>query len=103
MIPSFRKKLPLGSMRKREMTNVVAKSSHPQHATPVAQIIGVGERLQQLSYLIRHVVSIRDDIKNPTCELHNPKRMLKALVGRARIDEMSERELVDMAQPLEGT
>ena len=103
MIPLFGQKFLFGSMRKREVANIMAKGCHSQYATPISQLIGIGQGIQQIPDLIRYVVRIRNDVKDPSCKFHDPERMLQPLVGCARVDKVGKCELVDVAQPLERT
>ena len=52
---------------------------------------------------IRDIVWISDNIKDPSGEFHNAKRMLKPLMCCARINKISHCQLVNMTQSLERT
>ena len=100
MIPSVGQKLLFSRMRERKMAYVMTKRRDSQYSPPVASAIVAGERPQYSSDLVCQVVWLRDDVKDSSGELHHAEGVLESLMRRARVDEVSKRQLMDVAQAL---
>ena len=77
----------------------MAKRGDPQDPSPVVQLVRVVRH--DGTHLIGQVLLVGDDVEDPRRQLHHPEGVLEAAVRRAGVDEIAERELVDVPQPLE--
>ena len=85
------------------MAHVMKESRHSQNPTPVRQAVRLAKFPQLVSNMLRYVVAVRHDVEYASCELHDAERVLEPLVCCSRVNETSQGELMDMAQPLEGS
>ena len=88
-------------MREREVANVVTKSRHSQDPAPISQLVSSIKWAQKATNLIGYFSGICDNIEDPAREFRNTERVLESFVGRPRINEVRQSQLVDMTQPLE--
>ena len=58
-------------------------------------------RRDDLANDVGEVLVAHDDVVHPPRQLHHAERVLEASVGAAGVDQVRERQLVDVAQPLE--
>ena len=97
MIPAIRKKVVLRSMRERKVPDIVAEGSHPQHSSPIRQLIRRGKFLNAIPKRVSYVSLVSYDIKYPTGKLHDSERVFESSMGRSRINEIGQGKLVYMA------
>lgn len=85
------------------MADVMAECCHPKDSAPVSKLFSIRELWQELTNGVGQVLILRHNIENPTGQFHHAKRVLKPAVGCAGIDQISQRELVNMPEALERT
>jgi len=103
VVPAIGQQGLLGRMGKRQVTDIVTEGRHAQDRPPVGQLGPVLDLWNLVSDGVRDMVRVGDDIEDLAGKLHHTQRVVETLVGCTRINEVRQRQLVDMAQPLEGT
>lgn len=85
-------------MREWRVSQVVAEGCDTQYLSPVNEkVLGCDLREKRPGLLVQ-IFAVCDGFEGAPGELHHAERMLEALMCCARIDEVRQRELVDMAQ-----
>jgi hypothetical protein len=85
------------------MSNIVAQSSHSQHTSPVCPLVVRFQLGDKFADRVTQIAGRRHNVKDSPGKLHNPQRMLEALMGCAGIHERSQGKLVNVAESLERT
>ncbi len=86
----------LGRMRERQMSEVVKERAKPNDLSPCNERRAVGKDVDGRM----PVVFVRDDVEYPAGQLHDAERVLEPAVRRAWVDEIGERELVNVPEAL---
>src|ERR1700709_1011506 len=84
------------------MADVMAKCGHPKHSTPVPQLFSVQKLWKKLTNGVGQILILCDNIENPAGQLHYAKRVFEPAMGCAGINQISQRELVNISEALEG-
>src|SRR5437762_14073764 len=92
---SFRQN-SLGTMRERDVAEVMAECSHTDDGSPVIELLVGWE--ERLDFGVSRMT--RNHVENPTREIHHAEAVLKAMMCRAGIDEVGQRQLVNAPQSL---
>ena len=78
------------------MSEVVKERAKPNDLSPCNERLAVGEDVDGRV----PAVLVRDDVEHPAGQLHDAERVLEPTVRRAWVDEISERELVNVPKAL---
>ncbi len=89
-------------MAERQMAGVVTQRGHPQHAAPVL-MLGAAVLGDHIAHGVAHLVGPGHHVEDPPGDLHHAERVLEALMRGAWVDQVRQRQLMDLAQTLEGT
>lgn len=72
---------------------------HAKDASPVVELLA--RCSEAFPNLIGQVCASGDDVEHPGREFHDAERVLESTMRGARIDEVGERQLMDVPQTLE--
>jgi hypothetical protein len=93
VIFSLGKDFLFGGMRERQMAHVVTERHQAECGFPLRKVAVVRNN----AFSIRMAVLLRRyDVEHATREVHNAQRVFKTLMGGARVDEVSQSELVNL-------
>src|SRR5437763_11906199 len=88
----------LGCVGEGHVSEVVAERAHTYDTAPVLHLLLGFEELRHL----RMAPRLREDIEDPAGELHDAEAMFESAMRRTGIDEIRERQLVDVPVLLKG-
>lgn len=97
MVFAIEKELFLGRMGKRQMPEVVKEGGEPNNFSPREECFGVRENVDDIRV---SVAFVRDDVEYAAGELHHPERMLEPAVRRTGVNEIRQRELMNVPKAL---
>src|ERR1041385_299344 len=81
------------------MSEVVEQSCEPNNLAPRRQGFAVREEIDRRM----PIPFVGDDVENSTRQLHDPEGVLESTMSRAWVNEIRQRELVDVAKTLKRT
>src|SRR5438876_880976 len=85
-------------MREGQVPDVMTECRHPQHGPPVLALAAA--RRHYFAYRVGEVLVAHDHVVDATRQLHHAERMLKAAVRSAGVDQVGQRQLMDVAKTL---
>lgn len=79
------------------MPEVVEQGGEANHLPPGRQRFTVWKEVHDVRVAI---ALVGDDVEDSAGQLHHTQRVLEPPMGRARVDEIRQRELVNVPEPL---
>lgn len=96
MVLAVREKLFLGGVRKWQMPEVVKQRGQTNDLPPGHERFAVGKEIE-----VRvAVLLVRDDVEDAAGQLHDAQGMFETAMRGAGINEVGQRQLMDVPEPL---
>src|SRR5260221_6357693 len=96
MVLAVGKKLFLGGVREREMAEVVKQRCEANNLPPCHECIVVREDVE----VPMPVPFMRQDIEDSSSQFHHAERVFKSTMRCSRVDEVGQRQLMYVSEPL---
>ncbi len=84
------------------MTHVMAQCGHSENSKPVVPLAVIGQRFEPAAQIVRYIPWVRDYVEDSRGEFHDSQGVFESLVRGGGIDEICQRQLMDVAQSLEA-
>lgn|GEM_PF-3678196 len=102
VVPALGEQVIFGGVGEGQVPEVVTQGCHPDDRAPVV-VIALSNGGDDVPDFVGDLVGSRDHVVDTAGELHDPERVLEALVRGAWVDQVGQRQLVDIPEALEGT
>jgi hypothetical protein len=84
------------------MSEVVAERGHPPGPAPVVEFKSAGFGDEVANAVVKQAFLAGDNIVHAAGQFHHAQAVLETPVRRTRLNEIRQRKLMDVAQPLKG-
>jgi hypothetical protein len=84
------------------MAQIVARGSCPNNSTPICPLMLSPTRDEISNTIVPDVLGICNDVIDTTGQIHDAERVFKSPVCSRGINEVGQRKLVDVTEPLKG-